>query len=60
MMTESAVLLNVSFKKTETDRGFSLFSAQSRFDHAPRPFNFYALIGQNFTGEFMQKIYTAC
>ena len=48
-----------SFKKTETDRGFSLFSTQSRVHHALRPFNFYALIGQKLTGEFMQKIYTA-
>ena len=27
--------------------------------HALRPFNFYALIGQNLTGEFMRKIYAA-
>ena len=40
------------------DRGLSLFSPQSRVDHALRPSNFYALIGENLTGEFMQKIYT--
>ena len=48
------------FKNTSReDRGFSLFSPQSRVDHALRPSNFYALIGENLTGEFMQKIYTA-
>ena len=51
---------NQSVKNTSReDRGFSLFSPQSRVDHALRPSNFYALIGENLTGEFMQKIYTA-
>ena len=37
-----------SFKNTSReDRGFSLFSPQSCVDHALRPSNFYALIGEN-------------
>ena len=49
-----------SFKNTSReDRGFSLFSPWSCVDHALWPSSFYALIGQNLTGEFMKKIYTA-
>ena len=43
------------FKNTGgKDRCFSLFSPWSRSTS-----NFYALIGQNLTGEFMRKIYAA-
>ena len=43
------------FKNTGgRDRCFSLFSPWSRSTS-----NFYALIGQNLTGEFMRKIYAA-
>ena len=38
--------------------GEDLFLPWSRVGHVLRPI-FYALIGQNLTGEFMQKIYAA-
>ena len=43
----------------EEDKILAKKVGKSRVHHALRPSNFYSLIGQNLTGEFMQKIYIA-